>query len=153
MISAILHTDSAGLIGVDGKLAYRSKEDFKAFKYYTLGENKILVMGRKTYEECGKLHLRNILVLSRKGNLLNGFPTRLTVENAEANIVICGGATVYDQYLPMCSEVVVNFTKQKPRRHSSGCTYVNLEPLDKLFSLQSQEDHKDYITKVYIKHD
>lgn len=151
MISAILHTDHAGLIGINGELAYRSKEDFKSFKKYTSKPNTLLVMGRRTYQECGNLPGRNILTLSSKGNLLNGQPTDITIENCKEDLILCGGATVYNGYLHLCQEVVINFTKQECPPLLGVYTYFDLDYLNRLFTLESCVHTKDFVQAIYKK--
>ena len=56
--------DKNGLIGKDGLLPWRLPNDMRFFREHTM--DKILVMGRKTYEGMGKLSLpyRHIIVLT-----------------------------------------------------------------------------------------
>ena len=62
MIKAIFSLSPAGGLGNKGKLLYRDKEDLKHFKKTT--EGAVVVMGRKTFEECGVLTNRLNVVLS-----------------------------------------------------------------------------------------
>jgi len=64
MIKAIFSLSPAGGLGNKGKLLYRDKEDLKHFKKIT--EGAVVVMGRKTFEECGVLTNRLNVVLSSK---------------------------------------------------------------------------------------
>lgn len=62
-MKAILAVDESMGIGKDGKIPWKLKEDMKFFKFLTIGS--AVVMGRKTYEDCGILpHRTNIIVSS-----------------------------------------------------------------------------------------
>lgn len=147
-VTAVVHCDSNGLIGTNGTLAYKSREDHQWFKSFTQG--KLLVMGRNTYAECGNLPNRDILCLSSSSNLYNGVPTNCTVESLEKyGLVICGGTKVYQQYLPRCSEVIVNYTKQPQKQPSSNPTYFNLTQLNQLFEAIQTVEYKTFIQVTY----
>lgn len=148
MIVAVVHCDSNGLIGKDGTLAYKSVEDHQWFKSFTFGKH--LVMGRKTYAECGNLANRGILCLSSSGNLYNGLTTNLTVENlSKYNVVICGGVKIYEQYLPSCDQVIVNYTKQVKKEPSLNSAYFNLSQLNELFIEVKRVEYKEFTQAVY----
>jgi dihydrofolate reductase len=147
---AILHCDSKGLIGTTGTLAYKSREDFRWFKSYT--RNKILVMGRNTYEECGNLPNRLILVLSSSSNLLNGKTTERTVESLIAqkyDLIFCGGPSVYEKYLPFCSEVIINYTKQPEKQPGLNPAYFNLAQLHELFDVAQTIEYNTFTQVIY----
>ena len=68
--------DKNGLIGKNGLLPWRLPNDMRFFREHTM--DRILVMGRKTYEGMGDLSLpyRHIIVLTTQPNFR-------TKENAE----------------------------------------------------------------------
>lgn len=147
-ITALVHCDSKGLIGTNGVLAYKSREDHLWFKSFTQGKH--LVMGRKTYTECGNLPSRGILCLSSSGNLYNGIATKRTVESlGKYNVVICGGAKVYEQYLPICNEVIVNYTKQTEKQPGLKPTYFNLSQLNELFIEVQKVEYNTFTQVIY----
>lgn len=147
-ITALVHCDSKGLIGTNGGLAYKSREDHLWFKSFTQGKH--LVMGRKTYTECGNLPSRGILCLSSSGNLYNGIATKRTVESlGKYNVVICGGAKVYEQYLPICNEVIVNYTKQTEKQPGLKPTYFNLSQLNELFIEVQKVEYNTFTQVIY----
>lgn len=61
-MKAIIAVDECMGIGKDGKIPWKFKEDLKFFKFITTGSN--IVMGRKTYEDCGILPYRTNIVIS-----------------------------------------------------------------------------------------
>jgi dihydrofolate reductase len=147
---AILHCDSNGLIGTNGTLAYKSREDFQWFKSFT--RSKFLVMGRNTYAECGNLTNRNILALSSEGNLLNGKATEHAVESLLARkyeLIFCGGPRVYEQYLPLCSKVIINYTKQPEKLPGLDPSYFNLTQLHELFDVAQTVEYKTFMQVIY----
>jgi dihydrofolate reductase len=94
-------------------------EDFKWFKKMTTGH--VIVMGRKTYESIGKpLPNRTTIVLSRSPLNIPGVRTiadlrqldSLEPELAGREIFICGGAQVYQQALPLCSDLYLTLVNR-----------------------------------------
>ena len=104
------------VIGNAGKIPWHLPEDFKWFKQTTLGH--ILLMGRKTFESIGKpLPGRETIVLSQTGFEYPGVRTaahlsEVRVDNDSRTIFICGGAQIYQQYLPLCSELYLTLVKR-----------------------------------------
>lgn len=67
-LALIWAMDPAGLIGKDGGLPWRIREDLQHFKRTTLGHT--IIMGRRTWESLGKvLPGRRNLVVSSSGTL------------------------------------------------------------------------------------
>lgn len=100
------------VIGAKGGLPWRIPADLKHFKAVTMG--KPIVMGRRTYDSIGKpLPGRpNIVVTRGGGTYPDGVDTAADVEAALAiatrraheagveEIMIIGGATLYEALLP-----------------------------------------------------
>jgi len=108
------------VIGVGNKIPWHLPEDFKWFKKITTGN--VLVMGRKTFQSIGKpLPNRLTVVLSRVALPIPGVQvvsdfTRLDLEDpafAGREIFICGGAEIYRQALPFCSELYLTLVKRE----------------------------------------
>jgi dihydrofolate reductase len=100
------------VIGAGNRIPWHLPEDFKWFKRITTGQ--VIVMGRKTFESIGRpLPNRTTLVLTRSSSSIPGVQTvpdlnKLMAEAAAftgKKIFICGGAEVYRQALPMCSDL------------------------------------------------
>lgn len=104
------------VIGNQGTIPWHLKEDFQWFKQKTTGH--ILVMGRKTYESIGKpLPHRQTIVLSRSAVDIPGVTVAraLTEVNPAADarqFFICGGAQIYAQALPWCSDLFLTLVKR-----------------------------------------
>ena len=123
MWKAIVAADENGVIGAAGGIPWHLPEDFKWFKSCTQGH--IVLMGRKTYESLPKKPLpgRENWILSRtlsEGESPDGVRRFDCVESAlmaskgDPRIVwVCGGAHVYRECLPLCSEVYLTRVKRK----------------------------------------
>jgi len=104
------------VIGTGNQIPWHLPEDFKWFKATTTGH--ILVMGRKTFESIGKpLPNRKTIVLSRSSFFHPGVQTITNLEELPANVgdrqaFICGGAQIYRQTLPLCSELFLTLVKR-----------------------------------------
>lgn len=108
------------VIGHQGKIPWHLPEDFKWFKKMTTGQ--VVVMGRKTFESIGKpLPNRTTIILSR-GQF--SYPNVLTASNlneinwtnpalAGREVFICGGAEIYAQTLPLCSDLYLTLVKRE----------------------------------------
>ena len=115
-VKAIAAMSLNRVIGNAGKIPWHLPEDFKWFKKVTMGH--ILVMGRKTFESIGKpLPGRETIVLSQTGFAHPGVRTlghlsEIRLESDGRTIFICGGAQIYQQYLPLCSELFLTLVKR-----------------------------------------
>ena len=116
MFKAIAAMSLNRVIGAGNKIPWHLPEDFKWFKQMTMGH--VIVMGRKTFESIGRsLPNRETIVLSRGGFTHPGVKTIRALEELSAlndgrEIFICGGAQVYAQALPSCSDVYLTLVKR-----------------------------------------
>ncbi|PYI83745.1 MAG: dihydrofolate reductase [Verrucomicrobia bacterium] len=124
------------VIGAGGKIPWHLPEDFMWFKQITTGH--VIVMGRKTFESIGKpLPNRETIVLSRSDFKHPGVRTIRSLEGlralaAEQEIFVCGGAEVYAQALPWCSDLYLTLVK----RHVEGDTFF--PPFEDWFELAEE---------------
>jgi dihydrofolate reductase len=105
------------VIGQQGKIPWHLPDDFKWFKETTLGH--ILVMGRKTFESIGRpLPGRETLIISRSGftapgtRTLSSWDELASFDPKGKKIFIAGGAEIYRQALPSCSDLYLTVVKQ-----------------------------------------
>lgn len=107
------------VIGRDNQIPWRIPEDFRWFKQLTMGH--VLVMGRKTFESIGRpLPGRTTLVLSRSPGALEGVQVVRSLDEVleagaalpDRKIFVCGGAQVYAEALPLCSELYLTVVQQ-----------------------------------------
>jgi dihydrofolate reductase len=104
------------VIGSGSRIPWHLPDDFRWFKSMTTGQ--IVVMGRKTFEALGKpLPNRTTIVLSRSGFRIPGVQVVASLSEidpaAEARkVFICGGAQVYQEALPRCSDLYLTLVKR-----------------------------------------
>jgi len=104
------------VIGDGNRIPWHLPEDFKFFKATTMGH--VLVMGRKTFESIGRpLPGRETLVLSRSGFVHPGVRTITSLDalpalDGDRQAFICGGAEIYRQTLPLCSDLYLTHVKR-----------------------------------------
>lgn len=114
--NAIAAMSENRVIGQGNKIPWHLPEDFKWFKKMTTGQ--IIVMGRKTFESIGKpLPNRTTIVLSRSQFSFPGVQTisnlnEINTANEAREIFICGGAEIYEQTLPLCSDLYLTLVKR-----------------------------------------
>ncbi len=104
------------VIGQGGRLPWHLPADFQWFKKLTTGQ--VIVMGRKTFASIGRpLPNRETVVLSRGGFQYPGVRTisgldQLDLSQESRKVFICGGAEVYAQALPLCSDLYLTVVKR-----------------------------------------
>jgi dihydrofolate reductase len=119
--NAIVAMDQHGRIGKDGKLPWACPEDLKLFASRT--RYSTLLMGRKTFESLPKvLPHRHHVVLSKDEERIDlvslddgGFvffcssieSALATCERINSPVWVIGGASIYEQFLPICESIVV----------------------------------------------
>jgi dihydrofolate reductase len=104
------------VIGRGNQIPWHLPEDFKWFKQLTTGQ--VIVMGRKTFESIGRpLPNRETIVLSRSGFRHPGVRTvaslnEINVAAETRTVFICGGAEIYRQTLPLCSDLYLTLVQR-----------------------------------------
>jgi dihydrofolate reductase len=104
------------VIGCGGRIPWHLPEDFRWFKKMTTGQ--IIVMGRKTFESIGRpLPSRTTIVLTRGGFSAPGIQTCASLDGLDLagdprEVFICGGAEVYAQALPRCSDLYLTLVQR-----------------------------------------
>lgn len=121
----IVATEKNWGIGKENALLVHLPGDLKFFKEQTTG--KVIILGRKTLETFpgGKpLPKRTNVVISGNPDFAKeGCIMASSVEDAvrkatelssgdDDNIVVCGGASIYEQMLPMCDTCIVTRMEQ-----------------------------------------
>jgi dihydrofolate reductase len=104
------------VIGQGNRIPWHLPEDFKWFKQMTTGQ--VVVMGRKTFESIGKpLPNRETIILSRSNFQHPGVRTvaalsEIPLADEAREVFICGGAEIYRQALPLCSDLYLTLVKR-----------------------------------------
>ena len=105
-VSIIVAMDRNGLIGKGNRLPWHLPADLKHFKQVTMG--KPIVMGRKTHQSIGRpLPGRTNIVVTRDPDygaegctVVNSLNEALSAAGEVEEVMIIGGATLYEQALP-----------------------------------------------------
>lgn len=138
MISAIVAVDNNYGIGYQNKLLEHIPEDLKYFKSLTI--NKVVIMGRKTYDSLPRKPLPNRLnivitrspVVSDDDNVifmdLEQVKAWLLKNKSEKDIFIIGGESIYKELMPFYDDIYL--TK----------IYLNHENVDKYFPVNVEKD-------------
>jgi dihydrofolate reductase len=114
ILALIVAADDTGVIGRDGKLPWRIREDMLWFKENTMG--KPCIMGRKTWESLPKRPLpgRANIVVTRSSYyeaegtaVVHTFGEALDVagHGAPAEIMVIGGGEIYRAALPLAQRI------------------------------------------------
>lgn len=120
MISIIAAVARNRAIGFENKLIYWLPNDLKRFKQLTTGHT--IIMGRNTFLSLpkGALPNRRNIVLSRTKRELPGCETYPSLEealhhcNAEEDIYIIGGASVYRQAMKLADRLCLTEVDDTP---------------------------------------
>lgn len=105
------------VIGAGNRIPWHLPEDFKWFKRMTTGQT--IVMGRKTYESIGRpLPNRTTVVLSRSPFEVPGVRwakdlSEIHPDRETGEVFICGGGQIYEQALPLCSDLYLTWVKRE----------------------------------------
>jgi dihydrofolate reductase len=105
------------VIGRGSQIPWHLPDDFKWFKKMTTGQ--VIVMGRKTFVSIGRpLPNRETIVLSRSGFQHPGVRTvsdlrQIDLARETREVFICGGAEVYAQALPFCSDLYLTLVQRE----------------------------------------
>ena len=119
-ISIIVAVAQNHAIGFENKLIYWLPNDLKRFKALTTGHT--IIMGRKTFESLpkGALPNRRNIVLSRQDIEFAGAERYPSLEAALAQctndeeVFIIGGASVYQEALPMAHKLYITYIEDTP---------------------------------------
>lgn len=145
MISMIAAVAENRVIGNKNAIPWHLPADFKYFKETTLG--KTVVMGLNTFNSIGGKPLPG-----RKHIILNLDQSYIPPENCvvahsidqvieltkdEQEVFICGGASVYKQFLPMAQRLYLTYVRANPE----GDTFFPEVDLSEWKEVK-REDHK-----------
>ncbi len=130
------------VIGLRGRLPWRLPEDFKHFKATTMGG--VLVMGRVSYEEIGRpLPGRETVVLSRSSADIPGVTVVRDFDEVwslfpEKQLFLAGGAQLYAQALPRCTELILTHVNLTPEGDAFFPEYESLFDAGEVISSNEQ---------------
>ena len=162
-ISHVVALSNNNVIGVDNNLPWNLKTDLAHFKDYTT--NKIIVMGRKTFESIGRpLPNRKNLIVSNTLNEINGAYIYKSTEEAIKNakemcinseiyneIVIIGGGYLFRDTLKITNKLVLS---EVDCEIDGDVFYpkINLEEWNEVSSkkfIKDSDNDFNFVVKVY----
>lgn len=116
-IALIVAKSQNNVIGKNNQLPWHLPADLKHFKQMTMG--KPIIMGRKTFESIGKplSGRRNIIISRNKKLMINDCEIFYSVDAAlnavkdEKEIMIIGGAALFEQTLPIANTVYLTMVE------------------------------------------
>jgi dihydrofolate reductase len=124
------------VIGRGNQIPWHLPEDFKWFKKMTTGN--VVVMGRKTFQSIGKpLPNRETIIVSAAGFSYPGVRTvrsleEIDLKNETRDVFICGGAQIYAQALPKCSDLYLTLVKREVEGDAFFPEFENLFELSRI---------------------
>lgn len=114
-IVGIAAVNKSNVMGVDGKMPWNCKNEMKFFKRQTT--DRIVVMGRKTFESIGKpLKNRiNIIFSSQSGEVENCIFIKsleeffeIILQEEDLDVSIIGGRTIYELFAPFMKAFILS---------------------------------------------
>lgn len=121
-ISMIAALANNNVIGQNGTLPWHLKNDFAWFVKNT--KNKVVIMGRKNYEDIIKFTKGkplkdrvNVVLTTQKDFKHDGFLVFHSVKDilsffSNEDIMIIGGTQIYNLFLPLCHELILTEIKK-----------------------------------------
>ena len=152
MLKAIVAHDPNRVIGNNLDIPWHIREDFLHFKETTT--NHIVVYGSKTFESMGKpLPNRVNIILNFDKNFdAMGCEVVTSIDeivrrykDSEETVFICGGASIYRQFLPYCEELIISEVKKE----YEGNIYFPEYKDD--FTCYKEDEREEFIIKYYKK--
>lgn len=149
-ISLITAMTKKQVIGKDGKMPWHIRDELMYFKQTTMG--KPMVMGRKTFDSIGRRLLpgRQTIILSTIETPGEGYQVARNTEEAlrlagdVPELMIIGGATLYEQFLPLANKLYISWIKQD----YAGDTYF--PKLDwQQWQLETSHEVAEFKAEVY----
>lgn len=150
MISMISAVAENRVIGNKNSLPWHLPADLKYFKEATLG--KSIVMGLNTFKSIGEKALpgRKNIILNSDLNYVppegcftaHSIGELLEMTKNEPEVMICGGASVYKQFLPLAQRLYLTYIHQ----NFEGDTYfpeVNLAEWREIKRIDCKADEKN----------
>lgn len=137
------------VIGVDGKIPWHLPDDFKWFKQITSGH--VVLMGRKTFESLGRpLPNRLNIVVTRRGEIPGvttiSDPAAFDPAQFEPDVFVIGGAEIYAQLLPRCSDLYLSVVN---REVEGDAFFPEFESLFELKEIVLR--HPDFEVRHYVR--
>lgn len=159
MIRALVTADSNWAIGKSGRPITSIPDDVRYIRQTTTGQT--VIIGRKTLETYLVAQIptdRTNLVMSKDPNYTLG-GVEITVctsidealakaQEAEGEVYVLGGASVYEQFLPYCDEVEVTAVDYS---YDADVYFPNLDKLPEWVMIEESEEMTHFDTVYHIR--
>ena len=150
MIAIITAMTKDKVIGKDGTLPWRIKEEMMHFMHTTLGST--VIMGRTSFESLKKpLRDRHNIVLTSQDITIPGVDVVHDVESALSkaksygkDIYVTGGSVVYRQFLPLADKMIISYIK----KFYPGDTYFPDFDVNE-WEIEKKEEHSEFDIVYY----
>jgi dihydrofolate reductase len=158
-INIIAACDRNSVIGINGKLPFRIKEDMQRFRELTLGH--AVIMGRRTFESIGSKplpHRTNIVVTGHRLPAINHtLSLQAALEVADEYFValksyIIGGEPLYTEALPLADRVYLTLVDTEVEvgpEHTVA--RFPLEQMQGLFRMESEDKRDGFRFTEWVK--
>lgn len=157
ILSMIAAVAENRIIGNKNALPWHLPADFKYFKEATLG--KTIVMGLNTFNSIGGKPLtgRKNIILNNDHSYVppEGCFVAYSIEGllemmkGEPEVMICGGASVYKQFLPLAQRLYLTYI----HHNFEGDTYfpeVNLQEWKEIKRIDNKADEKNQYDYSFV---
>ncbi len=152
MFKIIVAHDPNRVIGNNLDIPWHIKEDFKHFKNTTL--NHTIVYGSKTFESIGHAlpNRHNIVLNFDKNYNAPGCEVVTSIQElldrylkSDEVVFICGGASIYNQFLNYCDELIISEVKKEYEGN------IYFPEYKEQFRLYKEIEKEEFTIKYYKK--
>ncbi len=152
MIYIIVAMDKNRVIGKNNMIPWHISEEVSNFKKLTTGNT--VIMGRKTFESIGRpLPNRNNIVISSSMPSTAGLDVCKTIgegiiaaKSYGKDIFIIGGATVYEQTLPLADKMFISYVKGE---YEGDVFFPEFEENE--WHVEKKEEYAEFDLLVYVR--
>ena len=158
-ISIIVAIAMNNAIGFENNLLYWLPNDLKRFKALTTGHT--IIMGRKTFESFpkGALPNRRNVVLTRQDIAFPGAERYGSLKEAldsckgEEEVYIIGGASVYQEALPLADKLCITLIEDTPKEADAFFPVINLNEWKEISRDAHVTDEKHLYPYTFIDYE
>lgn len=151
-ISLIAAVASNGVIGNGNEIPWYHPEDLEHFRETTIGHT--LLLGRKTFQSVnGPLDQRDHIVLSQSWTESQHENVTVARDKTEAaniiaqkgveRIFVCGGGTVYEQYMDAADELIITHVPGAPAGD------VHFPTIGEEWSVTERDERDEFVIARY----
>ncbi|OGZ27764.1 MAG: dihydrofolate reductase [Candidatus Nealsonbacteria bacterium RIFOXYB1_FULL_40_15] len=155
-ISIIAAIGKNNVLGVKNSLPWHLPADFKHFKEITM--RKPVIMGQRTFESIGKAlpDRINIILTIDKNLKLEGCITAFSIDDAlqktenAKEVMICGGASVYKQFLPMADKMYLTLVDAEIKEADVFFPKFNWDDWNEMERIENKSDEKNKYNYTFV---